>query len=138
MDQAMDSKRGSQSFYAPPLAGMTKTSTSVFHETDRGNCRTTSTCVFQLTVREGFCRGISSDLEGRTELGRKRDETLMWGVVENCKGRERAVSCAARGLEDVPPLSMKPIYDTDLLNSSSVLGDLDISHNHNRFDLHRH
>jgi len=124
MDQAMDSKRGSQSFYAPPLAGMTKTSTSVFHETDRGNCRTTSTCVFQLTVREGFCRGVCSD--------------MLWGVVENCKGRERAVSCAARGLEDVPPLSMKPIYDTDLLNSSSVLGDLDISHNHNRFDLHRH
>ena len=120
----MDSKTGSQSFDAPPLEGMTKTSTSLFHETDRGNCRTTPTCVLQLMVREGFCRDVSSD--------------MLWGVVENCKGSGRAVSCAARGLEDVTPLSVTPIYDTDLLNSSLVLGDLDISHNHNRIDLHRH
>ena len=95
----MDSKRRSQSFDAPPLEGMTKTSTSVFHETDRGSCRTKSTCVFQLTVREGFCRGVSSH--------------MLWGVVEKCKGRGRAVSYAARGLEDVR--ARTPAFgDTDL------------------------
>jgi len=122
----------------------------MFHETDRGNCRTTSTCVFHLTVREGFCRGVSSGLERQTELRRKREENLdtvlamllqlvlpglrgfggicrnhvtasmLWGVVEVCKGRERAVSYEARGLEDVPLISMTPIYDTDLLNSSPL------------------
>ena len=112
---------------------MTKTSTSVLHDTGRAGFCTISTCVFQLTVREGFCRGVSSGMKGRTELRRKRDENLdtvlamllqlvlpglrgfggifrihdtasmLWGVVESCKGRKRAVSYATRGSEEIHP-----------------------------------
>jgi len=67
---------GSQSAGVHSLAGMTKTSTCALHETDREGCCHTSTCLLQLTVREGFCWGVSSGLEGRTELHRKRDESL--------------------------------------------------------------
>jgi hypothetical protein len=48
----------------------------VLHVTDREGGRQYSTCVFQLTVREGFCRGVLSGPEGRRELRRKRDESL--------------------------------------------------------------
>ena len=67
---------GSQSSGAHSLAGITKTSTSLHHETDRVIGPTTSTCVSQLTDLESFCRGLSSGLEGRTELRRKQDESL--------------------------------------------------------------
>ena len=39
----------------------------VFHETDLDARRITSICAFQLTVREGSCRGGSSRSEGRSE-----------------------------------------------------------------------
>jgi hypothetical protein len=47
-----------------------KTSTCALDETDREGCRQTSTFVFQLTVRAGFCRGVSSDPGGRMEVRR--------------------------------------------------------------------
>jgi hypothetical protein len=67
---------GSQSSGAHSLAGMMKTWTWALHVTHREACRRTSTCGLQLTVREGFCRGLPSGPEGRTELRRKRDEPL--------------------------------------------------------------
>ncbi|KAJ1479730.1 hypothetical protein T484DRAFT_1748987 [Baffinella frigidus] len=70
-----DLRRGSQSSGAHSLAGMILTSTCVCHVTDRERCRQTSTCGLQLTDREGFCWGLLSGAEGRTELQR-RDDSL--------------------------------------------------------------
>ena len=53
---------------------MMKTSTCALHETVLAGCRKTSTWVLHLTVREDVCRGVSSGLEPRTELRRKRGE----------------------------------------------------------------
>jgi hypothetical protein len=58
------------------LAGMMKTSTCALHVTDREGCRQTSSCELHVTDRGGICRGVSSGSEGRTELRRKRDESL--------------------------------------------------------------
>jgi hypothetical protein len=59
-------------------AGMTNTSTCVFHLTHRAVGRKTSTCVLHLTVWEGFRPGSLSP-EERTELRRKGDG--CWGIV---------------------------------------------------------
>ena len=67
---------GSQSSGSHFLAGITKTSTCVFHETDRVSGLKGSACVSSLTGLEGFCRGSLSGPERRTELRRKRDESL--------------------------------------------------------------
>jgi len=65
----LDLERGSQSSGMRSRAG---TTTSALHETVRGGCRQTSTCVLllRLTVWEGLCRGLSSGPEGRTEKRR--------------------------------------------------------------------
>ena len=55
---------------------MTKTSTCVLQETAREVCRKTSMFLLHVTDREVFCRGWSSGSEGRTQLRRKRDESL--------------------------------------------------------------
>ena len=57
---------------------MMKTSTCALHETDRVGGSHISTCVSQLTVREGgSCRGVSSGTGARTELRMQRDTLLV-------------------------------------------------------------
>ena len=60
---------------------MTKTSACLLHETEREGCRQTSTVVLHVTERRGFRRGWSSGPEGRSELRRKRDESITVVVL---------------------------------------------------------